>query len=512
MPVPLPVPPDLEQALADVPAARRHFDALPPPSKDRWIAWVSRTRFGARRRRRLEHAIATLAAERGYPVAQETTVVNGNGYEPIPPEPLVWPWLLAFALVLLIAAAVVWLLAYRHHHHQAAGAAGTTAVPTVIGEPRAKALADVRARHLQPVTQLRPSAQAKNTVVDQRPEGGVELRRGAPVTLFLSQGEPKVVIPTVTGLQAAQAVTKLQDAKLVAKIVDVASPKTPGTVVTEKPKPAAKIPQGSTVTLGVSKGGGKVNVPAVVGEKAPQAITDLKAVGLQATTQPVTSDLPRGTVVSQKPAGGDRAKKGSTVALKLSKGSAQAAVAPTPTHAATTQHTVTHQATHPTTTSHPTTTAHQTTTQQQVTTQQQTTTQQPANQVAVPHLTSQGLGSALHALESAGLRASVKYQTSQQPLGQVLSQSPTGDTKVAPKTRIQLIVSEGPNPGAPAQVPDVTGEDQDTAQSDLQNAGFQVIAIRRSGTGQQPGTVVEMQPDAGTSLSQNDFVAIYVSE
>jgi beta-lactam-binding protein with PASTA domain len=498
--VPLPVPPDLEQALAGVPAARRHFDTLPPPAKDRWIGWISRARFGPRRRRRLEHAIATLAAEHGYPVgAQAADTVVVNGHEPLPPEPLVWPWLLAFALLLLIAAGVVWLVAYRHHHHPAgSGSVARAAVPGLVGEPQARAARDVRAHGLQPVTEPRPSAQPKGTIVDQRPAAGTMLRRGSPVTLFVSQGEPKVSVPKVTGLPAAAAVTKLENAKLVAKILDVPSTKTPGIVVAEKPKPAAKAPQGSTVVLAVAKGGGKVNVPAVVGEKAPQAVSDLVHAGLQATTQPVASDLPRGTVVSQQPAGGERVQKGSSVALKLSKGAPSAA--PTATTPAPTTH---QAATHPTTT--------RAAAPQQPTTKPQTTTPQPASQIDVPHLADAGLGTALHALESAGLRATVSYQTSQQPLGQVLSQNPAADAKVAPRTRVQLIVSEGPNPGSPTQLPDVTGEDQATAQTDLENAGFQVIVVRRTGTGQESGTVVEEAPGAGTSLGQNDFVAIYVA-
>ena len=89
-------------------------------------------------------------------------------------------------------------------------------------------------------------------------------------------------------------------------------------------------------------------------------------------------------------------------------------------------------------------------------------------------------------------------------------QNPAAATQVPPRTRVQLNVAEGPNPGNPAQVPDVTGEDQATARSDLENAGFQVVIVHTTrGTGPS-GNVIEQQPSAGTTISTGDYVAIYV--
>jgi eukaryotic-like serine/threonine-protein kinase len=251
--------------------------------------------------------------------------------------------------------------------------------------------------------------------------------------------------------------------------------------VTQKPAGGTKAPRASTVTLGVSKGGAKVTVPNVVGQTEAAAVTAIHAQGLDATVTLVPSAKPRQTVVAQNPTAGTKVDQGSAVRLNVSKG-----------RAATTTVTTTQTTTTRTTTTSPTTTA-------------------AAGTVSVPSLIGLGLASALGALERANLRASLKYLPSQKPAGQVIGQSPAAGRRVPPLTRVQVNAAEGPNPGNPAQVPDVTGEDQQTATTDLQNAGYKVIVVQRHGAGGQSGSVVEQQPAAGTTVTTGDYVAIYVA-
>jgi serine/threonine-protein kinase len=186
--------------------------------------------------------------------------------------------------------------------------------------------------------------------------------------------------------------------------------------------------------------------------------------------------------------------KGAAVQLKVSKGAPATTAAATTAAATTTQRS--------TTPPPPPATTQQTTTRQ-------TTTQ--AAGVVVPSLVGKAIATALGALERGGLRATVKYQSSQAPLGQVRGQNPAAGTRVPRGTRVQVNVSEGPNPGNPTQLADETGQDEQTARSDLENAGFKVVVIQRSGTGQSTGTVVEQQPAGGTTLATGDYVALYVA-
>jgi serine/threonine-protein kinase len=133
----------------------------------------------------------------------------------------------------------------------------------------------------------------------------------------------------------------------------------------------------------------------------------------------------------------------------------------------------------------------------------------PAAQIAVPRLVGQDLAAALFALERTGLLANVVYESSQQPVGQVIGQNPAAGKSAARQLRVQLNLAEGPSPGNPVQLPDVAGEDAATARADLESAGFRVVVVQTKRTG-TTGSVLEQQPAAGTPLSTGDIVAIYV--
>jgi serine/threonine-protein kinase len=422
--VPLPVPPDLEEALAQVPSARAQFDRLPPQGKDEWIAWVARARLGGARRRRINTMLRTLGAPVA-PRAQQVQEVEEP--PPLPPGTEWWPWILALALALLVAALLVWLLVYR------GGGNGSSAVviqkgrvPNFVGERLPQAQRQAAQADVRLLVTRRVAEHPKGTIVDQKPVPGTLAKSGAPVTVVISRGPPKKAVPDVTGLAAPDAAARLQKAGFVPKLVQVRSTKTAGTVLSQKPAPSAKAAPGSKVTLTVAKG-------------APGQTTSTATTATTATTV--------------------------------------------------------------------TTTTVQTTTRAQTT--PPPTQTQPAG-VAVPSLVGKGIGTALNALERLGLVASVKYQSSSAPVGQVRAQNPSAGARVPRGTSVQVNVAEGPNPGNPTQVPDVTGEDQATASSDLQDAGFQVVVVQTNRGSGASGTVTEEQPTAGTTIASGDYVAIYV--
>jgi serine/threonine-protein kinase len=76
---------------------------------------------------------------------------------------------------------------------------------------------------------------------------------------------------------------------------------------------------------------------------------------------------------------------------------------------------------------------------------------------------------------------------------------------------VRLNVSTGPNPQASRAVPDVTGQDETTATSTLQSAGFVVEVIDQPTTDQtQDGIVLDEQPAGGTRAPRGSVVTIYV--
>ena len=131
--------------------------------------------------------------------------------------------------------------------------------------------------------------------------------------------------------------------------------------------------------------------------------------------------------------------------------------------------------------------------------------------IKAPKVTGLAATPALRQLNAQGLFATVVYQSSSQPAGRVLSQSPAAGTSVKRGSHVRVVVSTGPNPQPATTVPDVTGQDQATAVDTLQSAGFRVLVLNHPTTNQsQDGVVTEQQPHAGASIPGDSLVALYV--
>jgi eukaryotic-like serine/threonine-protein kinase len=96
----------------------------------------------------------------------------------------------------------------------------------------------------------------------------------------------------------------------------------------------------------------------------------------------------------------------------------------------------------------------------------------------------------------------VEYVTSTQPAGVVVANSKAG-------SKVELQVSAGAHPQPSTQVPDTTGSDQATAQSELTGAGFSVLAARWPVSDPASDGVVVDQTPTG-SAPRGSTVVIYV--
>jgi eukaryotic-like serine/threonine-protein kinase len=165
-----------------------------------------------------------------------------------------------------------------------------------------------------------PAARASGVVVSQNPPAGSLLSRGAVVLLGVSQGPKLVAVPSVRGLTQRRAIDRLTAAGLVAVPRQVFSSEPRGTVVAQDPARDKRVPQRTKVTINVSKGPGTVAVPDAQGLTRDEATTRLRDVGLDVSYATVSSAEPRGTVVSQDPAPGERVRGGTHVLLNVSNG------------------------------------------------------------------------------------------------------------------------------------------------------------------------------------------------
>jgi serine/threonine-protein kinase len=195
----------------------------------------------------------------------------------------------------------------------------TATVPDVVGVSVDDALAELRKQGLVNVTlhnDYRDDYEP-GTVVGSTPPAFAEATKANNVVVVVAR-DPHVTIPSVVGVDANAAKSKLGDLGLTVAVKTVSSNTVAsGLVVSVSPSPDRVVVRGSTVTLTVSTGPRLFSVPYVVGESADNAMSDLDDAGFSVVvaTTPVSNGHV-GDVVAQDPPGG-RAAEGSTVTITV---------------------------------------------------------------------------------------------------------------------------------------------------------------------------------------------------
>jgi eukaryotic-like serine/threonine-protein kinase len=251
---------------------------------------------------------------------------GGYYYEqpPTPPRRSIWPWLLAAALV--IAALVAGLYAYQRIQDEL-NANKPVPVPFVEGQEEALAVNNILDKDLEPkVVREFNDATEEGKVFDQDPESGERIERGNIVTIHVSQGKRKVDVPSVTGLNVAEAVARLKDAGLEPNSVPVFSDKPEGTVIAQDPGEGKRVVEGTRVRINVSQGARPIAVPNVVGQSFESAKAALEGEGFVVKRTDQNSNIESNTVIDTKPSSGTELQRGATVTVIVSKGPQDVAV------------------------------------------------------------------------------------------------------------------------------------------------------------------------------------------
>src|ERR687897_200730 len=152
-----------------------------------------------------------------------TTYTPGRYYEydEPPRRSSVWPWLLG---LLLIAAVLVggWFV-YQEFQDQLSETK-PVAVPDVTGVPERLAVRLIREAGLKELIQRDEDEEAKLGIVfEQDPQPGERIEKGNFVTIKVSTGKPKTIVPNVVGKSRDEAVADLVNAELKANVVPVNS-------------------------------------------------------------------------------------------------------------------------------------------------------------------------------------------------------------------------------------------------------------------------------------------------
>jgi eukaryotic-like serine/threonine-protein kinase len=259
-------------------------------------------------------------------------------------------------------------------------------------------------------------------------------------------------VPRVTGKQLVEARALMERAGFEVQTERVQSSQPFDQVVDQDPNGGEEADEGSTVTLEVSGGPGTVLVPPVERLTEVQAVRELHKAGLEVTTDPEFSDnVKKGFAIRTVPPEGREVTKGTRVRLLVSQG---------------------------------------------------------PEQVTVPDVTGLTRESAEARLREEGLDVSADEQESDEPEGDVISQSPAGGARVARGETVTIVVSTG---RPKVDVPDVVGMSEERASARLTGAGLTVARQERTVTDPaQDGVVIEQRPGAGIEVDQGHQVVIVV--
>jgi beta-lactam-binding protein with PASTA domain/tRNA A-37 threonylcarbamoyl transferase component Bud32 len=222
---------------------------------------------------------------------------------------------------LLAALLVVGLLAAGLLTRAGGLLGGSVRVPEVVGLEVAEATRDLRDRGLR-VRTGEPVASDhvhEGLVATQSIAGGERARRSDTVVIQPSLG---IVLPDLAGRPADAATGRLDELdirfeKEPATSVDV--PK--GAVIQTRPDQGTVLKADDVVTVVVSAGKPKVEVPDVAGRRAEAAEAALADAHLKVRPERVfADDVPEGRAVSTDPGSGSEVPWGSAVVLRVSKG------------------------------------------------------------------------------------------------------------------------------------------------------------------------------------------------
>ena len=198
-----------------------------------------------------------------------------------------------------------------------------------------------------------------------------------------------------------------------------------------------------------------LTVPDVSGKTLEQATEELTEIGYSVgeTSEVYSDTVEAGLVVSTDPAAGKTAEKGSRIAITLSKGK---------------------------------------------------------EQVAVPDVAGSNEDSAKEALSSAGLKAkagSSEYSDDVKK-GRVIRTEPAAGEKVDKGSEVTYVLSKGADT---KEVPWVTGQTQDTAYTNLENAGFSVNIVEDYSDDVDEDLVIWQDPAGETKQKKGTTITICVS-
>ena len=261
---------------------------------------------------------------------------------------------------------------------------------------------------------------------------------------FLGVG--KISVPSLVGLTQSEASKSVADLGLAIEVIEeVFSEDIPkGKIISSQPGGGGKVSPGGVVGLIISKGQERIEIPNLEGLTPDIALQKIGELGLTAgdINEIFDMKIEKGNVIRTDPKAGEKVKRKAIVNLDVSKG---------------------------------------------------------IEKVGLVSYVGKGGDEALSELTNSGFDVNVSYKFSDNIFkGQVISQSPDKSDSIDLGSKVDLVVSKGPEF---VFVPNVLGKSKNDASLDLENLGLRVT-IKGS------GKVNNISPNIGTKVKQGAVITL----
>ena len=259
-------------------------------------------------------------------------------------------------------------------------------------------------------------------------------------------GVGKISVPSLVGMSQSEAKEALSKIGLSSDVVeevfseDIAQ----GKVISSSPGGGGRISPAGTVGLVLSKGQERIEIPVITNLTPDVATQKMSALGLTIGDINEVFDMKveSGFVIGTDPKSGEKVKRNSVVNIVVSKG---------------------------------------------------------VEKIALISYVGKGGDEALSELTNSGFDVKVVYKFSDKVFkGQVVSQSPEISDAIGLGSKIELVLSKGPEF---VFVPNVLGKNKNDASLDLENLGLKVVT---KGTGK----VNNISPAIGTKVKQGAVITL----
>ncbi len=333
-------------------------------------------------------------------------------------------------------------------------------VPDVTGLARGDADAAIIAAQLVvgTVSELYSDTVTTGHVISQDPAVGWDVQPGTEVDLVVSKGAKPVYVPDVLDRTLAFAERMLRSARVELGAVSeqYSDSVVAGSVISQDPRPWARVLPGTSVDLVVSKGLKPILVPDLRGLSWSLARSIIGGRGLElgAFSWQYSDTVPIDIVISQSPVGDELVQPGSRVDLVVSKG---------------------------------------------------------VEPVGVPDVVGLEQAEAGSALTAATLAIGVVTEAYSDtvPTGRVISQDPAAGSSALPGTAVNLVVSKGRES---VQVPDVVGLVRSAAEATIATGKLVVGTVSMQYSDIVPvANVIGQSPAAGETVFSNTSIDLVVS-